>query len=374
IEVTARDIYGNPIGGASVELSVDPIGNAVLNQPGGLTGPDGRATGSLLSTQTGPRVVKALINGAIDLVDSVTVVFTPGAVASFEWAVNTPSRLAGQFASATLTAKDAQDNVVDDYQGVVDLSTTSTGVGDGVVDWSDADANGTITNLSGDQATYLFVLGDNGSADLRVTDIKAETIQLIAQAGAASGTSSDIDVTHNVADTIAVVTGDGQSATVNTAVGISPRVRVVDEYGNPVNGETVTFNPIAGGGSVDVIAGGGAQNTGITDVTGELQCDIWTLGTIAGGNTLRASIPLGAVPSVDFDATGDPGAGTTLVIAPLSKPVTVNSTDTEVTATLQDAFTNPVPGERVDIVIQAVADGQLANNPARATTGITPTS
>ncbi|MCK4774232.1 MAG: Ig-like domain-containing protein, partial [Candidatus Krumholzibacteria bacterium] len=44
------------------------------------------------------------------------------------------------------------------------------------------------------------------------------------------------------------------------------------------------------------------------------------------------------------------------------------------TATLQDAFTNPVPGEPVTIFIQAFADGQLANNPARATTEITPTS
>ncbi|GAF89613.1 unnamed protein product, partial [marine sediment metagenome] len=238
IVVTARDANGNLIEGASVEL-FNPTGNAVLNQPGGVTGSDGRATGSLLSTLTGPRVVKASINGAVDLVDSVTVVFTPGTVASFEWTVITPSRVAGQFARATLTAKDTQGNVVTDYLGIVDLSTSSTGVGDGVVQWADADASGTINNGSGDQATYQFALGDIGAADLRVTDTKAETIQLFAQAGAASGTSSNIFITHSLADTIAVVTGDGQSATVNTAVGISPRVRVVDEYGNPVAGETV---------------------------------------------------------------------------------------------------------------------------------------
>jgi hypothetical protein len=230
-----------------------------------------------------------------------------------------------------------------------------------------------LNNGSGDTATYQFNAADNGVVVLRVTDLRAETLQLSANAAPASGTSGSIVVSPAGADKVVLEAGDGQSATVNTAVATSPRVRVTDAFDNPVPGASVTYRVVAGGGSVDVTAGGGADSTGVTGSDGKLTCDVWRLGTGVGLNRLRALIASGSVPSVDFTATGDAGVGTSLVLTPASKSVTVNAFEV-VTATLIDAFANPVPNERVDFAITSVNGGTLASNPAHTTTQLSPTA
>lgn len=361
VSVTARDANNNPIAGQSVTLSVIPSAGATLTQPGGVTNSSGIATGGLASTVAGLRTVKAVI-GATSVADSAIVTFTPGAVASFQWSVD-GSAVAGVSETVTLTAKDAQGNVVTNYTGTVNLSTTSGGVGDGVVEWAAPGAQGILVNQTGDDATYQFAAGDNGVAPLRVTDTRAESFQLIAQAGAPSGTSAAINVVHSTADKVQLVAGNGQTATVNTAVGTLPRVKVTDAFDNPVGTHTVTFRLISGGGFVDVVSGGGVDSTGTTAGDGTIDCDVWRLGTTAGLNRLRALIASGSTQSVDFTATGTAGQGANLVLAPASKSVTVNSFEV-VTASLTDAFGNAKSGERVDVFIKDAADGQLVSNPA----------
>ncbi len=373
ITVTAKDAHGNPVSGKSVTLSVTPPANAVLTQPGGVTDALGQITGTLSSTVVGPRTVTAVI-GSTPVTDDAVVQFNAGAVASFSWDVNT-SAVAGAIDIVTLTARDAQGNVVSNYTGTVDLSTTSAGSGDTVIEWANNSALGTLTNGSGDTATYTFVAGDSGVAALRVIDTFAETYTLHAQAGAAVGNSASIVVTHASADEVLLEAGDGQTATVNTAVSTKPRVRVVDAFGNPVGGQTVTFTATSGGGSVDVIAGGGLDATGTTAPDGRLSCDVWKLGTLvsANPNSLRASIGIGSVPSVDLTATATAGPGANLVLSPGSKSVTVNAFEV-VTATLTDQFGNAAPNERVDIAITDAADGTLTSDPGHTTTGLSQTA
>jgi adhesin/invasin len=79
----------------------------------------------------------------------------------------------------------------------------------------------------------------------------------------------------------------GFLALVGHAVAPAPAVLVVDSYGNPVPGATVTFAVASGGGSVT-----GATVT--SDAAGVAQIGSWTLGSSIGANTLQARIPSGA--------------------------------------------------------------------------------
>ncbi|MGH7522868.1 MAG: hypothetical protein ACREK8_01010 [Gemmatimonadales bacterium] len=101
-----------------------------------------------------------------------------------------------------------------------------------------------------------------------------------------------------------VVSGtDGQSAHAGTAVATPPRVLVrLAVSGNgltPVAGATVTFTVGAGGGSV---AGGVV----ITDADGMAAVGSWTLGPVAGPNTLLVTVSPFPDVRVTFTATGTP--------------------------------------------------------------------
>ena len=87
----------------------------------------------------------------------------------------------------------------------------------------------------------------------------------------------------DVAKTIAINAGNGQSATVGTAVATAPSVLVKDQYGNVVSGASVTFAVASGGGTVSPITSLTTNSSGIATVTS------WTLGSTVGSNTLTAT-------------------------------------------------------------------------------------
>jgi hypothetical protein len=87
--------------------------------------------------------------------------------------------------------------------------------------------------------------------------------------------------------------GDEQLGTVNVTLTQPVAVTLVDQYGNGVEGGSVTFAVTGGGGSVtpsDVTTG--------EDGLGEAD---WTMGSTVGANTLSASVP--DLPAVTFTAT-----------------------------------------------------------------------
>jgi hypothetical protein len=75
ITVTVRDGQGAPVAGAAVTLSATGGGN-LLTQPPGPTGSDGEATGTLASVVPGTKVVSAVVNGTVELVQTAEVVVT----------------------------------------------------------------------------------------------------------------------------------------------------------------------------------------------------------------------------------------------------------------------------------------------------------
>jgi hypothetical protein len=109
--------------------------------------------------------------------------------------------------------------------------------------------------------------------------------------------------TAGPAATVSAHAGNNQSAPVGSAVPTRPAARVVDQYGNPKSGVTVTFAVASGGG-------GATATTATTDAEGIATVGSWTLGTAAGTNTLTATVA--GLTAVTFTATGVPLAPASL--------------------------------------------------------------
>lgn len=156
--------------------------------------------------------------------------------------------------------------------------------------------------------------------------------------------------TPGTAAQIARNAGDGQSATVGSAVAIDPAVVVRDQFGNPVGGVAVTFTVAAGGGSV---TGGNAT----TDAAGVAAVTSWTLGTVAGtaNNTLQATAVGLAGSPLPFTATAVAGPAASVAVhlgdnqtgsAGAALPV-------DPAVIVRDAFANPTPGAVVTFAVTA---------------------
>lgn len=109
--------------------------------------------------------------------------------------------------------------------------------------------------------------------------------------------------------TLQITAGNGQSATVGTALPVKPTVRLVGSGANPIAGVTVTFSVTAGGGSAT-----GATVT--TDGDGVAAVGSWTLGTVAGANTMVATATGSGIAGnpASFSATGNADSPKTLMI------------------------------------------------------------
>ena len=172
------------------------------------------------------------------------------------------------------------------------------------VSWSRSTSYGTLqstttpTGPNGIATVQFTVSGTTGRTN---TITARSTLQL-----SVTGTSPTITSVGS-ASSIAAYAGTAQSATVGTAVGAAPRVRVTDSGGRPVPDVSVAFAVATGGGSATGL-------TTTTDGSGIATVGSWTLGTVAGGNTLRATSGSLSGSPVTFTATGTAGAATLLAV------------------------------------------------------------
>ena len=166
--------------------------------------------------------------------------------------------------------------------------------------------------------------------------------------------------TAGAATQIAVNAGDGQTATVGTAVATTPSVIVKDVGNNPVSGVTVTFAVATGGGS-------GTGLSATTDASGIATIGSWTLGTTAGSNTLTATSGTLTGSPVTFTVTGTAGAATQIAVnAGNGQTATVGTAvATTPSVIVKDVGNNPVSGVTVTF---AVATGGGSGTGLSATT------
>jgi hypothetical protein len=176
-------------------------------------------------------------------------------------------------------------------------------------------------NTAGDYAATVWVAGldaDNSPAALAVS--------LVIESGDAAA--------------LTVNDGDGQTGVVDEPLAVAPSVRVEDAFGNAVSGEQVTFAVTSGGGSI--------TNPVVTsDSVGVARVGSWTLGTVAGENTLTAS--LAGATSIVITATGGAGGADALELAAGDGQTATAGSDVTVppAVRVRDAFGNLVEGASV---------------------------
>ncbi len=120
---------------------------------------------------------------------------------------------------------------------------------------------------------------------------------------------------------VAVVSGNNQTGPVNSALAASLTIRVVDDFGEPVVGRRVRWNPVLGGGTV-------SPGENVTDANGRASA-VFTLGANPGANSARATVD-NANPEIIFSATatGVVVNPTPQLVASIAIPATYGHHDT----------------------------------------------
>ena len=137
-------------------------------------------------------------------------------------------------------------------------------------------------------------------------------------------------------------------ATVATTVAAAPSVKITDATGRAVKNVLVRWRVIIGGGKV-------VNDSVRTSPSGEASSGGWTLGTLAGIQTLQASAD--GVPPVTFTADAAAGPVTRLTrLSPESQQAVVNTTvPLAPSVRAEDAFGNAVAG--VSVIFSVVTGG-----------------
>ncbi len=169
-------------------------------------------------------------------------------------------------------------------------------------------SSGTAKTGADGKATIYWTLGTSVSTQtLTVSALKADGTTAL-NGSPLSVTATATAAAPLLAERIELVSGIGQSATVETALTNAIVVRIEDQKGNPLEGTTVNF---------EVIEGSVSSATTTTDADGKATVN-WTLGTSVGTQTLTVSAfktdgttaLTGSPLSVTATATGS--TGTTL--------------------------------------------------------------
>jgi hypothetical protein len=342
-QVLVRDQDGNPLSNVAVTFAVTSGGGALGATSATTNGSGIASAGSwTFGTAAGTQSVRATVASLTPIDFSVTVkAGVPAIVDAFGGATQS-----GTVGSAVATVPAAR--VRDQYGNPVpDVAVTfAVTAGAGTVTGATA-----TTDASGIARPSAWTLGIQVGTNSLTATVAGVSTPAVFTATAGAGAPAKL----------VVDAGNGQSAKVGTAVRVAPRVLLSDAHDNPVAGATITFAVASGGGA----ATGGSV---ATDAQGRASVGSWTLGTVAGANTLRASLQGGSL-TTDFTATADPDAPAKISLADgPTGSVRVGTVVAPSPAVLvADRFDNPVPGTVVTFTPDA-GDGTIANT--TATTGV----
>jgi adhesin/invasin len=134
------------------------------------------------------------------------------------------------------------------------------------------------------------------------------------------------------------------AAPVASVVGQIPSVRITDQRGRGIRNVLVRWRVTAGGGRV-------VNDSARTSSSGEASSGGWTLGTIAGTQTLTATAE--GVPTVTFTATAAPGPVAVLArVSREAQEAVINTLVPEPPSVrAEDSFGNAVPNVPVSFSI-----------------------
>jgi LysM repeat protein len=135
-----------------------------------------------------------------------------------------------------------------------------------------------------------------------------------------------------------------QSAVAGTAVAEAPAVRVTDQRGQAMAGVAVTFAVSSGGGAL-------ATTAATTNASGVATSTGWTLGAVAGQNSVTATV--GSLAPVQFIATAQPRTPTAITAtSAVTQSAPVGTAVAEApTVRVNDQSGQPLPGITVTFAV-----------------------
>ncbi len=278
IDVQVNDPLSNPIAGVSVAFAVTAGGGSVAVATVA-TAADGRA-----STAWTVGMVAGATQTATASSAGLTATFSATAVAA---AADALVQVSGNNQSAPTGAALGNSLVVqvtDRFGNPVAGHFVNFAVNSGGGSVSPTSA---ATDANGEAATQWTLGAAAGT----------QTAQAAA-AGVTTGSPATFTA-EGLVGAVAVNDGDGQTGLVGFGVNVAPSMLVTDAGGAPLAGITVTFAVSSGGGNV-------TDAVQITDATGVARVTKWTLGNVAGTNTLSATAAGSGFTGnpVTFTATG----------------------------------------------------------------------
>lgn len=271
LKVQALDQNGGPAAGVAVSWRVTQGGGSVTPSQS-TTDQNGEATTNFkLGPNPGANTAVASISTDVEVSFSATALTSP------------PTRIisvSGNNQTGVVGNPLAQDVVVrvtDDLNNPKAGVTVTFAIASGGGSLSAANA---VSDASGN-ATVKWTLGPSTGAQ-----------SLLATVGGLTPLTLNATATSEPAAAVIVVSGNNQTGLPGQTL-LSPIVaRVVDRFGNPVAGASVTFAPAAGSGLVN-------PATVVTGANGNATTS-WTLGGIPGPASLVASTGTSTPLTVTF--------------------------------------------------------------------------
>jgi adhesin/invasin len=319
LQVLVTDNLANPVQGVTVGWAT---GSGNLSPASSVTNASGIATTTwTLGTTPGAVSATGSVGGLTGSPVAFSATANPGAPVNITITQGNGQSATVNTAVATAPAVRISDQFNNPLSGVAVTFAVTAGGGSGT-------SLNQVTNASGIATVGSWTLGTTAGNNT-----------MSATATGPGSTSFSATGTAGAATQMAISQGNGQSATVGTAVAIQPRVLVRDAFNNPVANVSVTFAVTGGGGSIT----GGSQ---VTNASGLASATSWTLGTTAGANTASATSSGLTGSPLAFSATGTPGAVTTIVAnnSPPSSATVGTAISPSPSVLARDQYLNPVPG------------------------------
>ena len=262
LRVRVRDTFNNPVAGTTVNWTVD-AGGGSLAASTSTTSVDGIAvapTWTLGTIAAGEQAVVASV-GAFTARFTATAQFAPASV-TVEQAAPASATVFTQLAPAPAFAVRDQNGTV--LQGVPVMVALTAG-------------NGTLTGTP-----TLSSLGTTSVGSWRLGTIAGSQSVTVMVSGLPTRIFT-VNATPDVATALTLVEGASQTALAGAPLPVTPRVRLLDQFGNGISGQSVRWAVTVGGG----VLGGPA--TVPTDASGFADSPTWTLGRRGGVQGLTAS-------------------------------------------------------------------------------------
>ncbi len=352
--VRARDIYGNVVIGTEIVFIPKSGGVAPTSE----TPPTPRSQLSVLTDSNGIAEAVFIAGSEAGIQNQIIEVHAseqPQSIVTF-----VASALADQPAQLALFSGDQQTGMVGNVLSEPLVVFVSDRYGNAVKDasvrfeivlgngsFADADTESVLVNTdAAGLASVSLILGPavgegNNQVQAFLPGFPADPIVFFA--------SAVPDEQHSILK----MSGDHQIGVVGQPTEAPLVIAVRDPLGNPIQGATVLFESIEGGGTLE---NGRSIYTVVTDQNGRASSGL-TLGIIAGreNNVIQVSLPDQIYSRATFRASAQPDLPEEIILVsgdgqvgipglPLPEPFSVR---------VVDRYSNPVPGVEVVFSIQA---------------------